>query len=149
MGNGYSTNGYYRYFAPYSVWLQATPTIPKLYWGVYSQEERMLRLCKEIAKIVSYLDSIGAEVDEIEAQVNTLIETFADQFDDYYKEQIEQWLNDNLEQLITDHMRFVWFGLTDDGYFCAYVPSNWDNLHFDTGYDYSDQDTYGHLMLSY
>lgn len=139
----------YKWFMPYSVWLDTTPVIPKLYWGVYSQEERMLHVCKEIARIVAYLDELGATVDEIEERVHKLLEDFADDFDEYYKNQIEEWLNENLENLITEHMRFVWFGLTDDGYFCAYVPSNWDSLQFDTGYDYSDQDTYGHLMLSY
>ena len=139
----------YRWFMPYSVWLNTTPVIPKLYWGVYSQEERMLHVCKEIARIVAYLDEVGATVDQIEERVEKLLQDFADDFDDYYKAQIEDWLNENLENLITDHMRFVWFGLTDDGYFVAYVPSNWDNLQFDTGYDYSDQTTYGHLMLNY
>lgn len=139
----------YRWFMPYSVWLNTTPVIPKLYWGVYSQEERMLHVCKEIARIVAYLDEVGATVDEIEERVEKLLQDFADDFDEYYKNQIEEWLNENLENLITEHMRFVWFGLTDDGYFCAYVPENWDNLQFDTGYDYSDTSTYGHLILSY
>ena len=98
----------YRWFMPYSVWLNTTPVIPKLYWGVYSQEERMLHVCKEIARIVAYLDEVGATVDQIEERVEKLLQDFADDFDDYYKAQIEEWLNTNLENLITEHMRFVW-----------------------------------------
>lgn len=139
----------YKWFTPYSVWLNTTPVIPKLYWGVYSQEERILHLCKEIARIVAYLDSVGAEVDEIEQRVNDLLKDFADQFDEYYKNQIEEWLDANLEDLVGRLVKFVFFGLTDDGYFYAYIPESWQFLAFDTGYDYSDASTYGHLILEY
>lgn len=139
----------YKWFMPYSVWLNTTPVIPKMYWGIYSQEERIMHLCKEIAHIVAYLDSVGAEVDEIEQRVNDLIKDFAAEFDDYYKAQIEQWLNDNLEELVGNLVKFVFFGLTDDGYFYAYIPESWQFLQFSTGYDYNDAGTYGHLILEY
>lgn len=54
-----------------------------------------------------------------------------------------------LRKIIENAIRHVWFGITQSGYFCAYVPSNWDDLIFKTtgldivipGYNY------GHLVL--
>ena len=59
-------------------WTQYTPVIPKLYWDVYSQEERIKRLCKELDKLchyASYLAGlISANVDAIEA-MKTYVDT--------------------------------------------------------------------------
>ena len=45
-------------------------------------------------------------------------------------------------------MKMVWFGLTQDGYFVAYIPDSWDEITFDTGMIYSE-DSYGCLMLKW
>ena len=144
------------WFMPYSVWLNSTPVIPKLYWGVYSQEERILHICKEIGNMVAYLDEVGIKVnathEEVEALAKELADfydNFADDFQVYYEERIAEWLDEHMREVIEASMRFLWFGLSDEGYFVAYIPSNWDNLHFDTGMVYSDPDTYGHLILTY
>lgn len=44
--------------------------------------------------------------------------------------------------LITNLVKFVWFGLNDDGYFIAIIPQSWNGILFDT-----DQE--GHLILKY
>ena len=38
--------------------------------------------------------------------------------------------------------------MTDDGYFCAYVPDSWVDIEFDTGAVYGYY-TYGRLILRY
>lgn len=46
----------------------------------------------------------------------------------------------------------IMFGLTDTGYFTAYIPDGWDEITFNTtGFDISlqMQPEYGHLVLSY
>ena len=59
-------------------------------------------------------------------------------FDTYAKPKIVE--------LIGDSIKLVWFGLTDDGYFVAYIPESWDEITFDTVMDYASE-YYGHLVL--
>ena len=42
----------------------------------------------------------------------------------------------------------VFFGLTSDGYFCAYIPDAWSDIEFDTGAVFGRFD-YGRLILRY
>lgn len=57
---------------------------------------------------------------------------FADEFEDYYKERICEWLQTNLACIIGNAVKFVQFGLSENGYFQAYITNNWDFLEFDT-----------------
>ena len=64
------------------------------------------------------------------------------------------WLEENAVDIIGRLSTMVFFGLTDSGYFIAYVPESWNNITFNTT-DYDIQITerpdigYGHLVLSY
>lgn len=61
-----------------------------------------------------------------------------------------QWLESHMPELITAMIKQVWFGLTDSGYFCAYIPDSWQEIMFaTTGYDIelALQPEYGHLVL--
>ena len=58
------------------------------------------------------------------------------------------WINNNLENLIGEAIKTVHFGLTNDGYFCAWIPSSWSDVQFDTITDPADP-LYGHLVLQY
>ena len=59
-----------------------------------------------------------------------------------------QWMQDNALDLVGSMIKHVYFGLTNDGYFCAFIPENWSDVQFDTIMDY-DSPLYGHLMLTY
>lgn len=61
---------------------------------------------------------------------------------------LKDWLSDNAVEIIGEKIKAVHFGLTNDGYFCAYIPDSWENVQFDTIDDY-DSPLYGHLMLMY
>lgn len=55
-----------------------------------------------------------------------------------------------LEKLISQAIKNVWFGLTDTGYFVAFIPDSWRDIMFaTTGYDTTvpTQLNYGHLVL--
>lgn len=54
-------------------------------------------------------------------------------------------------ELVGQLVKMVFFGITDDGYFVAYIPEFWDDIIFNTtGYDLSIPDTdFGHLVLSF
>lgn len=135
---------------PFSAWTDYTPTVPKLYWDVYSQEERLKAIVEMLDKVVAYANKMADELNISEAELERLAELF-EQFKesgflDYYAEQLEAWINENMPQIISDSIKFVMFGLTSDGYFCAYIPSKWSEITFDTGMVYGSQ-TYGRLIL--
>ena len=64
---------------------------------------------------------------------------------------IEKWCRENMADLVAEMAHLVFFGITDDGYFVAYVPETWSDIIFNTtGYDISVPDIdFGHLTLSF
>lgn len=134
----------------FSFWDPGTWAIPKLYWDAFSQEQRIHAICKQLAKIIGYADYISNQVNENTADIAELQDMFEkfmeSGFDDYYAEQIERWVNENLAYLYETLVKQVFFGLTLDGHFVAYIPESWNDIVFDTGADYS-LDTYGRLIL--
>jgi hypothetical protein len=138
----------------FSYWTDFTPTIPKLYWDVYSQEDRIKKICCEFFKMTKYADKIAEQLnltaDEIEELQEEFTKFMESGFEDYYEEQIAAWVQENMASIMEQSMRLVYFGLTLDGYFVGYVPQGnaWDDVMFDTGQNY-DNDKYGRLMLYY
>ena len=53
------------------------------------------------------------------------------------------------EKLNEGIVKFVCFGLGDDGHFKAYIPATWQFLQFDTGLNPDDSETYGHLIIKW
>jgi len=136
----------------YAGFTSFTPTIPKLYWDVYSQEERIKRICMELHKLCEYASALNINInlnhDMIEA-LRVEFEKFKDTgFLDYYEKQIQAWIDANMERIISEAIKMVFFGLTEDGYFCAYIPKSWAGIIFDTGAVY-ENDNYGCLILEY
>lgn len=127
-----------------------TPTIPKLYWNVKSQEQRILNLFDLLNKLICYANNMGEQIDinaEDIAKLKREIQNIKDGgLLDYYEQQIYQWIQNNMECLIKKAIQFVYFGLTKDGYFCAYIPKSWSEITFDTGAVYGRSD-YGRLIL--
>lgn len=138
----------------FSYWTDFTPTIPKMYWDVYSQEDRIKKLCCEFFKMTKYADKIAEQLnltdDELEELRNELEEYIQGAFETYYEEMLNNWINENMADILSRAMRIVYFGLTLDGYFVGYIPEGnaWDDIMFDTGQNYDD-DKYGRLMLYY
>lgn len=129
-----------------------TPTIPKFYWDVDSQEQGIKQLCKTVQMLIDYLnevaDQVNLDTDSIE-ELEALFKKFQESgFEDYYEKQLEQWLNENVTQIYKLLARQVYFGLTSDGHFCAYVPDSWNDIEFDTGAVYGRSD-YGRLILRF
>lgn len=137
---------------PYPFWNKFTPTLPALYWDVDSHEERIKRICLELHKLVEYADYLGENINLDHETIEQLQKAFQDfidgEYDQYYKDVIYQWIQDNFADLISAGIKQVYFGLTDDGYFCAYVPDSWSEITFDTGAVYGRSD-YGRLILKF
>lgn len=92
------------------------------------------------------------------------IEVTAKQLEDFIKEVNQQfeelkngtWIEGTipyLEKLLKQYIPVAMLpGLTEDGYFCIYIPKSWDNIMFaTTGYDtiVPCQLEYGHLVMYY
>lgn len=60
----------------------------------------------------------------------------------------EDWMYRNAIDLVGKLVKHVYFGLTNDGYFCAFIPENWQDIQFDTVSNFDDP-LFGHLMLIY
>ncbi len=57
-----------------------------------------------------------------------------------------------IQEIIGNAIDNVFFGLTDNGYFVAYIPESWDDIIFNTtgwDIDLAEMPQYGHLVLSY
>ena len=126
------------------------PTVPQRYWNVNSTEQRYHVLCKELHKLICYADMLGDSLEITHEQVDQLEREFEEfkesGFLDYYEKQLEAWINANMERILKKSIQMVFFGLTLDGYFVAYIPETWNEIVFDTGMVYGE-DTYGRLIL--
>ena len=139
-------------FPGYLDFTTAAPVIPKLYWDVESQEQRWARICEQLGKVICYADCMGKQLsitmqDVVDLQ-NEFEEFKESGFFDYYAEQLEQWIKDNAASLFTMLAKQVFFGLTMDGHFVAYIPDGWEDITFDTGMVYGRSD-YGRLILRF
>lgn len=52
---------------PYSAFVSSTPALPAFYWDVYSQEQRIKEMCKELKKLADYGTYLAETIDEIQA----------------------------------------------------------------------------------
>ena len=129
-----------------------TPGDPAMYdlrWMV-SQIQSLTALVQGIAKgqeaqggNITALNSTMAELAKAQKCINDRLDE-----GDFENESFRDWADKNLPSMITEMIHFVWFGLTDDGHFVAYVPANWTWLNFDTGVDITEPE-YGHLIIRY
>lgn len=137
------------YFDPYMI---ANPTLPKLYWEVKSPEQLVANLYCIIDAMKDYInnttDRVNINTESIKELQETLKKFMESGFDDYYRAQIEQWINDNMQWLWQTFGEMIFVGLTSDGHFCVYIPDSWADITFDTGAVYGTQN-YGRLILRY
>ena len=62
-------------------------------------------------------------------------------------EALRNWIQENSIDLIGEMVKMVFFGLTDDGYFVAYIPDTWDSIEFNT--IVAPGENYGRLVIEY
>ena len=119
-----------------------------------------LNMLTWLRAVACNLDKLREALNEYGEQSGNLYDALAErldalqaEFDRLYEEKILEWLAANMPGImgdaVTEAIRTVFFGLTDDGYFCAYVPKNWaDYIEFDTSANYGNEE-YGCLILNY
>ena len=101
-------------------------------------------LCKVVAYINNLINTdklVFDEIDELKKEL-AVVQTWIDDFNVSYAEKA-------IKKAIAT---MVFFGLTDSGYFVAYIPDSWSDVTFATsGYDADipEMQEYGHLCLAY
>ena len=137
---------------PYCGFTAFTPTLPDFYGNVYDAEQRIKHICCEIDKLVNYADMLGRHINVTQEEVEQLKRELQNLKDGgllkYYIDQIYQWIQTHMRELMSAAVKQVYFGLNDDGYFVAYVPDSWREITFDTGTVYGRTD-YGRLVIRF
>lgn len=120
--------------------------IPAVFTEGMTYEEQICKILQILKGQEKNLQLTKEELQEFENQVNQQFEELKN----------GTWIEGTipyLEKLLKEYIPVAMFpGLTQDGYFCIYIPSTWDSIMFATsGYDtvVPCQLEYGHLVMYY
>lgn len=112
-----------------------------------------------ILKVVYESSSSAADIknrlDDLEADNETMMQLYnqiiTGDFPEPVKEGFELWMRENALDIVGELATMVFFGLTDDGYFTAFIPESWEDIQFGTtGLDsFPAGIGYGHLTIAY
>ena len=112
--------------------------LPLVYDESLSYYEVLCKLCDEMKKLMQGMDDLSSEVATLKQAIND-VQKWIDNFDtDYIKKLVLDYVAESVKQL--------YFGLSNTGYFVAYIPRNWNEIEFDT---IQEGDLCGHLTLKY
>lgn len=118
--------------------------LPLVYDNSLSYYEVLCKVVKYINDLIDSDKEIIEDVEQLQSEM-AVVQKWIDNFDD----NAETILTEIIEKYIAT---MVTFGITDDGYFVAYIPKSWSQIEFaTTGLDITVplQPEYGHLVLSY
>ena len=106
------------------------------------------RLLDSLQQIDSWIENHETEYNELKAAVDDLE---AGNWSAGFVNTLISWYKDNIIDIIGEMVKQVYFGLTDEGYFIAYIPESWNDIIFGTSGldDFPVGVDYGHLTLSY
>lgn len=103
----------------------------------------------KVDNIDSWIEQHKDEYAELKAFYDDVL---SGNFPDSIKNAFYMWMEKNAINLVGSLVKNVFFGLTDSGYFVAYIPESWEDITFETTeYDMTTElmPEYGHLVLSY
>lgn len=113
----------------------------------------ILRKMKEYVdgfeELTEWKETHEKEYEELKSYIDALN---SGDFPESFAVSMRLWLERNAFDIIGQMIKNVWFGLTDSGYFVAYIPESWQDIVFNTTeYDIFTelQPQFGHLVLSY
>lgn len=113
----------------------------------------LIRQCKTNAEAIKVLEEWKETAEDAVSDLRQLLDNIAaGVFPPEISNAIKTFIVNNFYDIVGDMLKMVWFGLTDSGYFVAYIPENWEDIEFfTTGYDYTTDlmPEYGHLVLGY
>lgn len=113
-------------------------------------------LIKEYESLKAEYDTLTNCCEDVQTRLAAL-ESLYDQimrgnFPESIRNAFISWMRENALDLIGELATSVFFGLSDTGYWMAYIPESWHDIIFNTtGLDITlaMQPEFGHLVLSY
>lgn len=113
----------------------------------------LIRQCKSnldaIRVLQEWKSSAAATIDDFQKLLNDIA---AGVFPEEIADAIRDFIIRNFYDIVGEMTKMVFFGITDEGYFVAYIPESWRDIIFNTtDYDITVpcMTEYGHLVLSY
>ena len=129
----------YNYEFPY--------TDPNMY-----NDDWLLKKMKELLAQMEELDVWRVEYEDAYEAFKKMVEDIeSGNFPRSISNAFKNWARVNMPALVVEMIKSVWFALTDNGYFVAYIPESWADIIFNTtGLDITVPGVdYGHLVLSF
>lgn len=132
------------------LWIMCQRVLPAVYDDSLSYYEAVCKVVQKLNEVIDAYGLSGDAITQLQQAVEELQKKLEDWknggFKDYIADTVTDWVKTNLDFIFTQTVDQVFFGLTEDGYFTAYVPTSWNDIIFDTGAIFKD-DTYGRLIL--
>lgn len=132
------------------VWIYCQKVLPAVYDDSLSYYEAVCKLVCKLNEVIEKLNKDDDAIKQLQAEVDnlrTMLQAWIDGgWEPVMKPLIKQWIDEHLRYVFETVAKQVFFGLTQDGYFVAYIPTSWDDIIFDTGMNY-ESDDYGRLIL--
>lgn len=144
------TRDYARAIQRLRYWCQTV--LPAVYDDSLTYYELLAKIVAKLNEVVDSNNELAGYVADNTEDIRELQELFKkfveSGYEDYYEGLLEQWFRANAWRIYNLVCKQVYFGLTDDGHFCAYVPDTWAEVSFDTGMVFGRSD-YGRLILQF
>lgn len=118
--------------------------LPLVYDDSLSYYEVLCKVAKYINDLIDSDKEIVKDVEALQSEMRIVNEWIAN-FDDNARQIMEEIIENYI-------VTMVFFGLTDDGYFVAYIPESWEDITFYTtelDIFLPIEPEYGHLVLAY
>ena len=115
----------------------------------------LLKKMKEVLAIMESMDEWRAEYEEAYEDYKKIVEDIENgRFPDSITEAFRRWMSNNAINIVGEMVKSVFFEISDEGYFIAYIPDGWDDIIFNTTYydimlTAHPEVDYGHLVLTY
>ena len=114
--------------------------------------KQYVELNQKYADLLTKVVNAGVDYEEVKKELADIQK----EIDEYvngklipeYLKATQDYINNNLIDFVSEIVKYVVFGLSDDGHFVAYIPAAWEFIAFDTVVDETSE-LYGHLLLKW
>lgn len=111
----------------------------------------LIKHCRSNTEAIKVLNEWKTETEDAITELEQLLSDIAaGNIPKEISDAITTWIAKNFHDIVGEMIKTVWFGLTESGYFVAYIPESWQDVVFKTtGYDITIDlmPEYGHLVL--
>lgn len=133
--------------------------IPLVYDDSLSYYELLCKVVKYINDMIQNQDTMnqllqeyGVDIKQLQTDVeylsNELKKVKNGTYVSLYIDALSQWIDNNLQEMVSKIVQQVYFEINNNGYFTAFIPDKWDFLKFDTIIN-TDDPNYGCLVLEW